>query len=73
MLLKLSNDDALLACEAIATQRYWSHCRCDPDVGFTCSFCAKRRRADKGYQGSIETCYRWAKKLIVHCGQDKED
>lgn len=49
--LTLSQEDAYLACEAIASHRVWKHCECEPEVGYTCGFCERhyesgRRRPD---------------------------
>lgn len=39
VLLALDEQESWTACEAIARKRFWSHCECEPDVGWTCGFC----------------------------------
>lgn len=49
--LTISKADVYQAREAIASNRVWKHCECEPDVGYTCGFCkrhfgSERRRLD---------------------------
>lgn len=41
VLLSVDRDDVGTACGAIASRRFWSHCECEPEVGWKCGFCRR--------------------------------
>jgi len=42
MLVEIPDNELDYVAGSIAHRRFWSHCDCDNETGYTCEFCRKR-------------------------------